>query len=57
LFFGGEAISLVVQEIASGKERPRNDMNGNWSDHETMMIEKFGKDLTPHQVKYRMLKR
>ena len=30
---------------------------GNWSDYETMMIEKFGKDLTPHRVKYRMLKR
>ena len=30
---------------------------GNWSDYETMMTEKFGKDLTPHRVKYRMLKR
>ena len=30
---------------------------GNWSDYETMMIEKFGKDLTPHRVKYRQLKR
>lgn len=30
---------------------------GNWSDYETMMIEKFGKDLTPHRVKYRTLKR
>jgi ATPase subunit of ABC transporter with duplicated ATPase domains len=30
---------------------------GNWSDYETMMKEKFGKDLTPHRVKYRMLKR
>jgi energy-dependent translational throttle protein EttA len=30
---------------------------GNWSDYETMMQEKFGKDLTPHRVKYRMLKR
>jgi ATP-binding cassette ChvD family protein len=30
---------------------------GNWSDYETMMREKFGKDLTPHRVKYRMLKR
>jgi hypothetical protein len=26
---------------------------GNWSDYETMMQEKFGKDLTPHRVKYR----
>ena len=30
---------------------------GNWSDYEAMMQEKFGKDLTPHRVKYRVLKR
>ena len=30
---------------------------GNWSDYETMMKEKYGKDLTPHRVKYRVLKR
>ena len=30
---------------------------GNWSDYEAMMKEKFGKDLTPHRVKYRLLKR
>ena len=30
---------------------------GNWSDYETMMQENFGKDLTPHRVKYRTLKR
>jgi hypothetical protein len=30
---------------------------GNWSDHETVMQEKFGKDLTLHQVKHRTLKR
>ncbi|HXF84849.1 MAG TPA: energy-dependent translational throttle protein EttA [Anaerolineales bacterium] len=30
---------------------------GNWSDYEAMMREKYGKDLTPHRVKYRMLKR
>ena len=30
---------------------------GNWSDYETMIQEKFGKDLTPHRVKYRTLKR
>ena len=30
---------------------------GNWSDYESMMKEKYGKDLTPHRVKYRMLKR
>ena len=30
---------------------------GNWSDYATMMMEKFGKDLQPHRVKYRTLKR
>ncbi len=30
---------------------------GNWSDYEALMKEKYGKDLTPHRVKYRMLKR
>ncbi len=30
---------------------------GNWSDYETMITEKFGKDLTPHRVKYRTLKK
>src|SRR5512134_3888745 len=30
---------------------------GNWSDYEAMMMEKFGKDLTPNRVKYRTLKR
>lgn len=30
---------------------------GNWSDYEAMMMEKFGKDLTPHRVKYRTLKK
>ena len=30
---------------------------GNWSDYEAFMKEKFGKDLTPHRVKYRTLKR
>jgi ATP-binding cassette ChvD family protein len=30
---------------------------GNWSDYETHMQEQFGKDLTPHRVKYRTLKR
>jgi ATP-binding cassette ChvD family protein len=30
---------------------------GNWSDYEAHMREQFGKDLTPHPVKYRMLKR
>ena len=30
---------------------------GNWSDYEAHMLEKFGKDLTPHRVKYRTLRR
>jgi len=30
---------------------------GNWSDYEAHLKEKFGKDITPHRVKYRMLKR
>jgi sulfate-transporting ATPase len=30
---------------------------GNWSDYETYMREKLGKDLTPHRIKYRALKR
>jgi sulfate-transporting ATPase len=30
---------------------------GNWSDYEAFMMEKFGKDLQPHRVKYRQLKR
>ena len=29
----------------------------NGSDYEAMMMEKFGKDITPHRVKYRQLKR
>ncbi len=30
---------------------------GNWSDYEAFMKDKYGKDLTPHRVKYRTLKR
>jgi sulfate-transporting ATPase len=30
---------------------------GNWSDYEQYLREKFGKDVTPHRVKYRTLKR
>ena len=30
---------------------------GNWSDYEAHMHETFGKDLQPHRVKYRTLKR
>src|SRR5512137_2469691 len=30
---------------------------GNWTDYETHMKETYGKDLQPHRVKYRVLKR
>jgi sulfate-transporting ATPase len=30
---------------------------GNWSDYEAHMLEAYGKDLQPHRVKYRTLKR
>ena len=30
---------------------------GNWSDYEAYMKAQFGKDFTPHRVKYRILKR
>ncbi len=30
---------------------------GNWSDYEAHMQETFGKDIQPHRVKYRILKR
>jgi sulfate-transporting ATPase len=30
---------------------------GNWSDYEAHMQEEFGKDVQPHRVKYRTLKR
>ncbi|MDK1028046.1 MAG: energy-dependent translational throttle protein EttA [Anaerolineae bacterium] len=30
---------------------------GNWSDYEAYMQEQYGKDLTPHRIKYRTLKR
>jgi ATP-binding cassette ChvD family protein len=30
---------------------------GNWSDYESYMKEKFGKDFTPRRIKYRTLKR
>ncbi len=30
---------------------------GNWSDYEAHMRETYGKDLQPHRVKYRTLKR
>ncbi len=43
--------------LRAKERRPRNDGYGNWSDYEAMMMEKFGKDLQPHRVKYRQLKR
>jgi energy-dependent translational throttle protein EttA len=30
---------------------------GNWSDYEAHLLQQFGKDLTPHRIKYRTLKR
>ena len=30
---------------------------GNWSDYEAYMREKVGKDISPHRIKYRALKR
>jgi ATP-binding cassette ChvD family protein len=30
---------------------------GNWSDYEAYMKDKLGKDISPHRIKYRMLKR
>jgi sulfate-transporting ATPase len=30
---------------------------GNWSDYEAYMREKLGKDVTPHRIKYRALRR
>ena len=30
---------------------------GNWSDYEAHMLETYGKDIQPHRVKYRTLKR
>jgi sulfate-transporting ATPase len=30
---------------------------GNWSDYEAYMREKLGKDISPHRIKYRALKR
>jgi sulfate-transporting ATPase len=30
---------------------------GNWSDYEAYMRAQFGKDFTPHRIKYRLLKR
>ena len=45
-----------ILEEFSGKSIARMYI-GNWSNYEEMMMEKFGKDLQPHRVKYRQLKR
>jgi hypothetical protein len=39
------------------KESSLPDVHRQLANYETMMEEKFGKDLTPHRVKYRTLKR
>ena len=30
---------------------------GNWSDYEAHLLQQFGRNFTPHRVKYRTLKR
>jgi len=52
-FLGGICANLIFFEGDSAAKI----YIGNWSDYETMIQEKFGKDLTPHRVKYRTLKR
>jgi hypothetical protein len=47
----------VPYVIASEGDSVAKMYIGNWSDYETMMMEKFGKDLILHRVKYRTLKR
>jgi ATP-binding cassette ChvD family protein len=48
---------ICTHIIAFEGESQANTYLGNWSDYEAYLKEKFGKDLTPHRVKYRMLKR
>jgi energy-dependent translational throttle protein EttA len=48
---------ICTHIIAFEGESIANMYVGNWSDYEAMMMDKFGKDLTPHRVKYRQLKR
>jgi energy-dependent translational throttle protein EttA len=48
---------ICTHIIAFESESQANMYLGNWSDYEAYLKEKFGKDLTPHRVKYRMLKR
>lgn len=48
---------ICTHIIAFEGDSQANMYLGNWSDYEAAMKEKFGKDLTPHRVKYRLLKR
>ena len=48
---------ICTHIIAFEGDSQANMYLGNWSDYEAMMKEKYGKDLTPHRVKYRTLKR
>ncbi|HEX5808823.1 MAG TPA: energy-dependent translational throttle protein EttA [Anaerolineales bacterium] len=48
---------ICTHIIAFEGDSQANMYIGNWSDYEAMLKEKYGKDLTPHRVKYRILKR
>ena len=48
---------ICTHIIAFEGESQAKMVLGNWSDYEAYLKEKFGKDLTPHRVKYRTLKR
>ena len=48
---------ICTHILAFEGDSQANMFLGNWSDYEAMLREKFGKDLTPHRVKYRTLKR
>jgi ATP-binding cassette ChvD family protein len=48
---------ICTHIIAFEGESQARMLLGNWSDYEAYLKEKFGKDLTPHRVKYRTLKR
>ncbi len=50
-------VRICTHLIAFEDESVAKMYLGNWSDYKEMMREKFGKDLTPHRVKYRTLKR
>lgn len=47
---------ICTQTIAFEGESIAKVYIANWSYYEEMMMEKFGKDLQPHHVKYRQLK-